>query len=130
MNYTLKIEYRHTKDFGQAGGLSRLPSSEELFDKRLDEQEVKDELFANNLISDVQMELPVTAKGIAEETKKDIVLSKVKKSFEAEWPAECREDKARPFFEKRTEISNSYGCLLWELRRILAETGRTLDETE
>ncbi|KRY04058.1 hypothetical protein T12_9589, partial [Trichinella patagoniensis] len=108
MNYSFDIEYRSTKSFCQADCLFRLPSSsDELFDANFDHREVEDELTA---------ELPVTARMIADATGKDSMLKQVKQSG---WPEKCPKEELRIYFIKRTELSVSYGCLLWGIRTVI-----------
>ncbi|KRZ81929.1 Uncharacterized protein T08_655, partial [Trichinella sp. T8] len=90
MNYSFDIEYRSTKSFCQADRLFRLP-------KR-------------------RAELPVTARVIADATEKDSVLKQVKQS---DWPEKCPREELRIYFIKRTELSVSYGCLLWGIRTVI-----------
>ncbi|VDD92903.1 unnamed protein product, partial [Enterobius vermicularis] len=76
MNYTFKIEYRPTRQFGQADGLSRLPHG---FDCSFDETQLASENQVNQLLGK-----PVTAKDIAEETQKDKLLSQFLKFVQSE----------------------------------------------
>ncbi|XP_003367099.1 putative integrase core domain protein, partial [Trichinella spiralis] len=120
MNYSFDIEYRSTKNFCQADCLSRLPSSsDELFDANFDHQEAEDELTVKQLIVELQAELPVTARVIAEATEKDSVLKQVKQFVLSGWPEKCPREELRSYFIKRTELSVSYGCLLWGIRTVI-----------
>uniref|UniRef100_A0A5S6QP63 RNA-directed DNA polymerase n=1 Tax=Trichuris muris TaxID=70415 RepID=A0A5S6QP63_TRIMR len=75
MNYTFKIEYRNTKDFGHADGLSRLPlTSKELFNAEFDQKEAAGELMIRQLMEEARREMPVTAAEVAEYTQKDEIL--------------------------------------------------------
>ncbi|KRY74260.1 Transposon Tf2-9 polyprotein [Trichinella pseudospiralis] len=117
MNYSFDIEYRSTKNFCQADCLSRLPSSsDELFDANFDHREAEDELTVKQLIVELQAELPVTARVIAEATEKDSVLKQVKQFVLSGWPEKCPREELRSYFIKRTELSVSYGCLLWGIK--------------
>ncbi|KRY26142.1 Uncharacterized protein T01_4257, partial [Trichinella spiralis] len=65
-------------------------------------------------------ELPVTARVIAEATEKDSVLLKQVKQFVLSgWPEKCPREELRSYFIKRTELSVSYGCLLWGIRTVI-----------
>ncbi|KRZ10689.1 Uncharacterized protein T11_7653 [Trichinella zimbabwensis] len=120
MNYSFDIEYRSTKNFCQADCLSRLPSSsDELFDANFDHREAEDELSVKQLIVELQAELPVTARVIAEATEKDSVLKQVKQFVLSGWPEKCPREELRSYFIKRTELSVSYGCLLWGIRTVI-----------
>ena len=76
MNYTFKIEYRPTHQFGQADGLSRLPHK---FDCTFDETKLTSENQVNQLLGESIDAMPVTAEDIAEETQKDRLLSQILK---------------------------------------------------
>ncbi|KRX13994.1 Uncharacterized protein T07_4146 [Trichinella nelsoni] len=120
MNYSFDIEYRSTKKFCQADCLFRLPSSsDELFDAHFDHREAEDELTVKQLIVELQAELPVTARVIAEATEKDSVLKQVKQFVLSGWPEKCPGEELRSYFIKRTELSVSYGCLLLGLRTVI-----------
>ncbi|KRX86473.1 Uncharacterized protein T4E_10808 [Trichinella pseudospiralis] len=77
MSYSFDIEYCSTKNFCQAD--------------------------LKQLTAEFQAELPVTARAIAEATKKYSLLK----------------EELRSYFIKRTELSKSYGCLLWEIRTVI-----------
>uniref|UniRef100_A0A5S6R0A0 Retrotransposon gag domain-containing protein n=1 Tax=Trichuris muris TaxID=70415 RepID=A0A5S6R0A0_TRIMR len=68
-----RIEYRNSKGFGHADGLSRLPlTSEELFNNAFDRYEAAGELMIRQLVAEVRRELSVTVAEIADCTLKDI----------------------------------------------------------
>ncbi|KRZ19764.1 Uncharacterized protein T4B_5148, partial [Trichinella pseudospiralis] len=117
MNYSFDIEYCSMKNFCQADCLSRLPSSSyELFDANFDHREAEDELTVKQLIVELQAELPVTARVIAEAIEKDSVLKQVKQFVLSGWPEKCPREELRSYFIKRTKLSVSYGCLLWGIK--------------
>ncbi|XP_014679047.1 PREDICTED: uncharacterized protein K02A2.6-like [Priapulus caudatus] len=61
-------------------------------------------------------------KDIAQETKKDPVLSKIYMFAQNGWPdvpSEKSEDEFKPYFRIRNEISCDQGCLLWGMRVII-----------
>ncbi|XP_003369038.1 reverse transcriptase family protein [Trichinella spiralis] len=64
-------------------------------------------------------ELPVTARVIAEATEKGSVLKQVKQFVLSGWPEKCPREELRSYFIKRTELSVSYGCLLWGIRTVI-----------
>ncbi|KFD48319.1 hypothetical protein M513_10811, partial [Trichuris suis] len=108
MNYSFDIEYRSTRDFGQADCLSRLPSSsDELFDAKFDQHDAEEDLTVKRLIVEMQAELPVTAKLIAEMTATD------------KWPDRCPSKNLHDYFVRCTELSVSYGCLVWGIRTVI-----------
>lgn len=63
--------------------------------------------------------MPLSAKDISEETKKDLVLSKVLYHVMNGWPSHCGEDKLQEYFNRRNELSVDQGCLLWGMRVII-----------
>ncbi|KRX12172.1 Uncharacterized protein T07_14963, partial [Trichinella nelsoni] len=71
------------------------------------------------LIVELQAELPVTARVIAEATEKDSVPKQVKQFVLSGWPEKCPGEELRSYFIKRTELSVSYGCLLWRIRTVI-----------
>ncbi|KRY80682.1 Uncharacterized protein T4D_6125, partial [Trichinella pseudospiralis] len=71
------------------------------------------------LIVELQAELPVTARVIAEATEKDSVFKQVKQSVLSGWPEKCPREELRSYFIKRTELSVSYGCLLWGIKTVI-----------
>ncbi|KRZ35774.1 Uncharacterized protein T4C_10689 [Trichinella pseudospiralis] len=71
------------------------------------------------LTAELQAELPVTARAIAEATKKYSLLKQVKPFVLSSWPEKCPREELRSYFIKRTELSKSYGCLLWEIKTVI-----------
>ncbi|KFD46515.1 hypothetical protein M513_12600, partial [Trichuris suis] len=125
MNYSFTIEYRNTKLFGEADGLSRLPtSSDELFDSNFDAREAEDELMINQLIREIRNELPVTAKEIEQHTKQDRIFQEVCRYVSVGWPEKCPKQEIQPYFQKRWELQVVYGCLLWGTRIVIPEALR------
>ncbi|KRZ75654.1 hypothetical protein T10_4319 [Trichinella papuae] len=101
-------EHRRTlkENFCQADCLSRIPlSRDELFDGNFDHREAGDELTVKQLIVNLQVELPVTARVISEATEKDSVL---KQFVLSGWLEKCPREELRSYSIKRTELSVSY----------------------
>ena len=116
MNYTFKIEYRLTRQFGQADGLSRLPHG---FDCSFDETQLASENQVNQLLGK-----PVTAKDIAEETQKDKLLSQFLKFVQSGWLIHVRNPFFRLYSHRHIELSVANECLFWGLRVIIPTTLR------
>ncbi|KAL1233552.1 Uncharacterized protein TPS_08205 [Trichinella pseudospiralis] len=76
-------------------------------------------LMMKQLTAELQAELPVTARAIAEATKKYSLLKQVKPFVLSSWPEKCPREELRSYFIKRTELSKSYGCLLWEIKTVI-----------
>ena len=106
--YKYDIMYRSSTDNANADTLSRFP--------------VKDNEELGLSINHFSMvdELPITARDIAEETRKDPVLAKVYLYAMNGWPASCPDlDTLNEYFKRRHEISAERGCVLWGLRVII-----------
>ena len=67
----------------------------------------------------------VTSTMIAEETKKDILLSRVYKFTLLGWPDKLRDESFRPYFSRKSELSVDKGCVLWGTRVIIPTSLRT-----
>lgn len=109
--YTYEIRYRKSAQHGNCDGLSRLPvvtSESEIEEKT--EQYVS---FIN--------EIPISSKQVAEDTRKSPVLSSVLHFVYRGWPNHCDDEKLRPYFNRRHELSVDSGVLLWGLRVIIPE---------
>lgn len=108
MAYDYNIQYRESKYHGNADGLSRLPVNDGC--TLATEGEVN--YFSNCDI------LPVSAKEIANATRKDPILSKVHQYVLSGWP-----DKLSPAYNdyacKKNELSVDQGCVLWGMRVII-----------
>ena len=83
MGYSFTIEYKNTNVFGNADGLSRLPTGPDLSFDRQNHGNI-------NIIELIQEEklddLPVKASDIATETSKDPVLKQVRHFILKGWP--------------------------------------------
>lgn len=111
MNFDYTIEYRSTKDFGNADGLSRLPCRESGVDDPGEQEiyQIQQETIAS---------LPITAKSIATNTEDDLLLRRVKNLVEKGWPEKVDED-LRQFFVARNNLSLVEGCLLMGTRTVI-----------
>lgn len=104
--YDDEIQYRRTCDYANADVLSRLPCNHS------PSEEEQEGVF---LISHVE-ELLVSAKDIAEETKRDPILSKVLDLTLTRWPSQFLPN---PFYEKRGQLSTDQGYVLWGSRVVI-----------
>ncbi|UYV74269.1 K02A2.6-like, partial [Cordylochernes scorpioides] len=109
--YTYEIKFRRTQDHGNAD-LSRLPVES-------DETPVLNQTFILSYVED----LPVTAAEIGVETKKDEVLSVVKRYTQQGWPERVGE-YLRPYFQRKLELTMDGECLLWGMRVIIPSSLR------
>ncbi|UYV76695.1 K02A2.6-like [Cordylochernes scorpioides] len=112
--YTYEIKFRRTQDHGNADLLSRLPVES-------DEKPVLNQTFILSYVED----LPVTAAEIGVETKKDEVLSVVKRYTQQGWPERVGE-YLRPYFQRKLELTMDGECLLcvWGMRVIIPSSLR------
>ncbi|UYV75691.1 K02A2.6-like [Cordylochernes scorpioides] len=110
--YTYEIKFRITQDHGNADLLSRLPVES-------DETPVLNQTFILSYVED----LPVTAAEIGVETKKDEVLSVVKRYTQQGWPERVGE-YLRPYFQRKLELTMDGECLLWGMRVIIPSSLR------
>ena len=68
--------------------------------------------------------LPVTAKLIAAQTNKDIILSKVSMYIRyGSWPSPTP-DEIKPFLRRKLELTIMDGCILWGKRVVVSQTLR------
>ncbi|XP_038072087.1 uncharacterized protein K02A2.6-like [Patiria miniata] len=93
-----------------ADALSRLP---------LPTMEEDDEDAIYNIEDKRLDSLPVTSKEISHATRTDPVLSRVLEFTKSGWPAEVRDERLKPFFNRRHELSTEQDCLLWGLRVVI-----------
>ena len=75
--------------------------------------------------------MPVTAKEVRKETKKDKLLLTILKYIRHGWPSSKEiKSNAKPFEQRKNELSEENGCLMWGLRMVIPQTlrDRLLDE--
>lgn len=109
--FNYKIRYIPSKENVTADALSRLPIEIE--------NDNEDAIYQiENLIVE---NLPITHKQISNATRRDPVLSKVLQFVSTGWPNYVNDEKLKPYFAKRYEISVEQDCLLWGLRVIIPE---------
>ena len=106
--YDYEIEFKPTKEHGNADMLSRLPRS------------VTSDLPVDNLLYSLQISaLPSTADEIRNQTSKDGTLSKVITYLQdGIWP-DVIDDNLQLYYKKRSELSIEDGKLLWGLRVVI-----------
>ncbi|XP_052327850.1 uncharacterized protein K02A2.6-like [Oncorhynchus keta] len=107
--YDYEIEYRRSSDHANADALSRLPCNSD------SDSEDDRAVFQISLIDD----LPISASDIAEETRKEPVLSKVLDLTLGGWPTFVNDDNLRPFIDKKDQLSTDQGCVLWGSRVVV-----------
>ena len=72
----------------------------------------------------------VMARDIAAATKGDTVLCQVLQHVKSGWPEEVDDERLRPFFSKRWELTMERDCLLWGWRVVIPDPlhGQILEE--
>ena len=109
-NYT--IEYRPTTKMGNADALSRLP-----VDKAPEEYE-------NTILLIDALQMPVTAKDIAQHTKRDPTLSKVLQDLTTGRDAFTKQEDCKPYREVWSELSTEQECVLRGSRVVIPKALR------
>jgi hypothetical protein len=108
--YNYEIRYRKGELNSNADALSRLPlptsSSNQIGEVAL----IQSEFFEH---------LPISARTIAEETRKDPVLRKALFSTMYGWSTSNEDKQLEPYWTRRTELTTQSGCLLWGLRVVI-----------
>ena len=114
--YEYTVEYRSTKDHGNADALSRLPiGGDDDFDR---EEERADVNIVCN-VRELSCQLnPVKPKLIAQETAKDPVLSKVQRYTTEGWP-NTLSDEMKQFKKLEDSLVTDSGCLFYGSRLII-----------
>lgn len=120
--YQFDIEYINTKD-NVADYFSRNPENCPNDNKDEDNQDV----FVNYV--DQVNELPTTSADVRAATAVDAILTKVQGFVRNGWPEKV-EDRFKPYFLRRTELSIENDCLFWGYRLIIPETLRQKMITE
>ena len=118
--YQYNIQYKPTKEHGNADGLSRLPLQTE--------EVVETEATVFNI---KRMEaLPVTVAEIKRGTRSDPILSKVLRYTKRGWPLGKPRQHLKPYYDRRLELSVEEDCILWGVRVVVPSKfqSRVLDE--
>lgn len=108
MAYDYTIHYRRSRDHANADMLSRFP---------VDDCKTASELTINyfSLVD----ELPVSAKDISEQTRKDPIMSRVYHYVINGWPNHSDDPDIVEYWKRRDELSADQGCLLWGIRVVI-----------
>ena len=110
--YSYEIVYRKRTDLKHADAWSRLPTPQETGA----ETSSKDgEIFHFSLAD----ELPVTSKKIRSATRKEPVSARVYDMTMTGWPDHVTDERLKPYWTRRHELSTEQGCALWETRVVI-----------
>ncbi|KAL0151789.1 hypothetical protein M9458_052940 [Cirrhinus mrigala] len=107
--YDYDIEYRRSSDHANADALSRLPC---------DSTSTGGEEETVFQVSHLD-ELPVCAKDIATETRRNPLFSKVLDLTLSGWPSHITDEHLKPFYVRKDQLSTDQGCILWGSRVII-----------
>ena len=115
MGYDYHIVFRHSADHANADALSRLPiGSDPNFDK--EESIVKIDSEVNMLGRHVILNSQLSAKTVADYTRKDPILVKVlhfvTNGWPSTWPHNQDKNKVCTYLNAQTEITSKDGVLL------------------
>ena len=113
--YDYQLLYRQGVLNGNADALSRLPLP-------VLEGDVSQHVYSVHMMELVNA--PATEKDVARETARDPVLAEVLKQVLEGWKNEVKNEKLRPYFLRRNELTSESGCLLWGARVIIPESLR------
>ena len=112
--YSYDIEFKPTRQHGNADGLSRLPLGHREAASLECHAMTAETAFA---IGQIQA-LPVTVERVQTATRQDPVLSKVLLYAREGWPTELPEEY-KPYLNRKDELSSEGDCLLWGTRVVV-----------
>ena len=113
--YEYEILYKEGKKNGNADCLSRLPLKET----------VGVPLPGETILLVERLDgTPVHAEEIEEWTQSDPLLRQVMNFIQNGWKEKNSNEKLRPYFSRRNELSTHEGCILWGSRVVIPEPGR------
>ncbi|XP_026330562.1 uncharacterized protein K02A2.6-like, partial [Hyposmocoma kahamanoa] len=112
--YNYEIEYVKTTD-NCADGLSRLPEVGQTEEASIPEQ---------TYLHFVQDALMLDYNVVKQCTAKDVLLSRVRSYVRDGWPEECDIDNLRPYFNRKRELYEELGCVMWGHRVVIPESCR------
>ena len=107
--YSYEIEFKSTRDHGNADALSRLPLS----DTGCQGPNLSSEFNIHQI-----MALPVACTDVERASRQDSTISKVLQYTQRGWP-QIIPEPFKPFYSRRDELSTEAGCLLWGTRVII-----------
>ena len=119
--YEYSIEYRNTKEHGNADALSRLPSGD---DKIFDGEEGSADCSIVCNIRELSLQIdPYKKDTISKETKKDTVLSKVLRYIKEGWP-NILDEEVKLYKKLEDSLISENGCLFHGSRLIIPRSLR------
>ena len=103
------VEFKSTRDHGNADALSRLPLS----DTGCQGPNLSNEFNIHQIITS-----PVACTDVERASRQDRTISKVLQYTQRGWP-QIIPEPFKPFYSCRDELSTEAGCLLWGTRVII-----------
>ena len=115
------MEYRRSKDHGNADALSRLPFSN---DTSFDGEEMEDDVDSVCLVRTISRQInPDNPLLVVRETAKDPILSQLMRFVKEGWPHAFSEE-LKDFKKLENSLSTENGCVFYGLRVIIPSTLR------
>ena len=119
--YDYTVEYRRSKDHGNADALSRLPFSN---NTSFDGEEMEDDVDSVCLIRTISRQInPDNPLLVVRETAKDPILAQVMRFVKEGWPHAFSEE-LKDFKKLENSLSTENGCVFHGLRVIIPSTLR------
>ena len=119
--YDYTVEYRRSKDHGNADALSRLPFSN---DTSFDGEEMEDDVDSVCLVRTISRQInPDNPLLVVRETAKDPILAQVMRFVKEGWPHAFSEE-LKDFKKLENSLSTENGCVFYGLRVIIPSTLR------
>jgi transposase InsO family protein len=116
--YDYTVEYRATKDHGNADALSRLPVGD---DAIFDGEEDREDSNTVCIVEGISRQLdPVNPRLLQKESGKDPIISTVMRYCKEGWP-NVLQDSAKPFQKLVDSLSTENGCLFAGSRIVVPE---------
>ncbi|XP_030580469.1 uncharacterized protein K02A2.6-like [Archocentrus centrarchus] len=112
--YEYHIVYKPGKHHANADALSRLPVPDTAPEKEMTEQVLMMDVLDDTLVDTTQLK---------RWTAKDIILSQVHEYTLKGWPAQT-DTRFKPYQQRKMELSERDGCVLWGARVIIPTKGR------
>lgn len=116
--YTYDIEFVGTKDNG-ADGLSRLPAVLRSYCKQDDK--IPDQTFLHFAQNAMLMDY----NEIKKQTSRDRLLGRILNYVREEWPSNSEIVTLKPYFNRKNELYEELGCIMWGHRVVVPEACRS-----
>jgi transposase InsO family protein len=112
LGYDFTIQYRHTEEFGQADGLSRLINNHHVEQEDTVIAAISMENDVRRLLSDAVRGLPVTAADVRRATDSDPVLKQTIAYVQTKWPKGPFSGELHQLYCRRESLSVVDSCLM------------------